>query len=86
MEMVICAIFDKATSAYMRPFPAQTIGQALRQFSDEANREGTPINAHPEDYSLFHLGNFYDNNAKLEPLEPRCVGRAHELIQPTENS
>ncbi len=86
MKLEIMAIYDKAIDAYMRPYFSQTIGQAVRQFADEVNRaEQSPMGAHPEDYSLFHIGTFHDQNAKLNECEPHCVARAHEIHQSPEN-
>lgn len=53
---IIVAVRDRQLNAYMRPFTAQTAGQAIRSFRDEANRQGSEINAHPEDYELYQLG------------------------------
>lgn len=80
MKYVICSVYDKATEAYMRPFFAQSEGQALRLFIDEANGD-TPINQHPEDYAMFILGSFYDHNGEILPVEPKCLARAHEIIK-----
>lgn len=78
--MLVISVYDKAVEAYARPFVVQSKGQATRSFADEANRPGSEINTHPEDYSLFHIGNFTDNNAELEPIEPICLARAHEVL------
>ena len=79
MKNVICAIYDKAVQAYMRPFTCQTEGQAVRVFEDEVNREGSEFSKHPEDYALFKIADFNDHNAELIPYEPVCLRRAHEI-------
>lgn len=81
MKTIICSIYDKATEAYMRPWTAQTEGQAVRMFEDEVLKEGTPVNAHPEDYALFRMGTF-DDNKGVESEEPVCLRRAHEVHNP----
>ncbi len=87
MKLVIVSIYDKATSAYMRPFFAQSLGQATRMFTDETNRkDGSDIGNHPEDYALFHIGNFHDNSGQLEDIEPHCIARAHEIYQSPQNT
>lgn len=83
MKTIVIAIYDKATEAYMRPSTFQSKGQAIRMFIDEANREGSEIGRHPEDFSLFHIGNYTDHDAKLEPIDPICLQRAHEIPQET---
>lgn len=78
MKHVICSIYDSATEAYMRPFTAQSEGQALRMFEDEARRPDSDIGRHPQDYALFIIGKFDDHNAELTN-EIKCLRRAHEI-------
>ena len=79
MQMNIYAVYDKAVSAYMRPFVMQTDGQAMRMFGDEATNAESAISKHPEDYALFRLASFEDSSGEITPQEPRCLARAHEL-------
>lgn len=79
MKTIFVAVYDKATEAYMRPWMAQSDGQAVRLFEDEMNREDSEVGKHPEDYSLFRIGSFNDNNGALEGQEPVCLRRAHEI-------
>ena len=78
MKHIICSIYDSATEAYMRPFTAQTEGQAVRMFEDEVLREGSEIGMHPQDYALFKIGKFDDHNAIIES-DVVCLRRAHEV-------
>ena len=75
----ICSIYDSATEAYMRPFIAQSKGQAVRMFTDLVKDPQTDIAKHPEDYSLFEIGNFNDNTAEVTNNTPQCIVRAHEI-------
>ena len=81
MELVMYSVYDKAVGAYMRPFFMQSDGQATRMFMDDANNADSPISAHPEDYSLFRCGRWYDEGGDLVPEEPVCIARAHELVE-----
>lgn len=80
MKMKFYAIFDSATGAYMRPFLMQSDGQAMRMFLDETKKDDSPIAAHPEDYSLFRVGSWDDQDASIEAQSPTCLARAHELL------
>lgn len=74
------SVFDKATGAYMRPWTAQSKGQAIRMFTDLVMDPQTDIAKHPEDYSLFYLGSFDDNEGIIDqPEDLECIARAHEL-------
>ena len=77
--LIVLSVFDKATGAYMRPWYAQTEGQALRLFIDELRSGNSPIKDHPEDYSLFQIGTFEDSTGELTS-NIKCLARAHELI------
>lgn len=83
MKMNFYSVFDSAVNAYMRPFVMQADNQAIRMFTDEAVNAESDISKHPEDYSLFRLGSFDDNEGEIIPEEPRCLGRAHELAAAT---
>ena len=78
MKHVILSIYDTATEAYMRPFTAQSEGQALRMFEDEVKRPDSEIGKHPEHYQLYKIGEFQDHNAEITS-EVRCLIRAHEI-------
>lgn len=79
MKHVIVSIYDKATEAYMRPWTALTDKEAIRSFEQEATREGSPIAASPQDYTLFHLGTWNDAKAEILTVEPVPLRRAHEI-------
>lgn len=80
MKMNIYGIFDRAIAAYGRPFFMQTDGQAIRAFHDDAVSAESVVSKHPEDYSLYIIGIFDDQAGEIEPVSPRCIARAHELV------
>lgn len=70
MRTLICvAVRDRALDAFMRPFFMQSIGQAVRSFADEVNRQAqdNPLNAHPEDYDLYMLATWDEDSGKFIP-------------------
>lgn len=69
----VLAVRDRAVDAYGSPFTTPAIGQAVRSFVDEVNREGSPFFMHPEDYDLFLLGEFDEQAGRLIALDPRQV-------------
>jgi len=68
MKLQIFAVKDRAINAYMRPWFAQTQGQATRMFQDEVNNRQGEINKHADDYDLWHLATFDDNMGTIEML------------------
>lgn len=80
MRLNIYTIFDQASGSYKRPFAAQADGEVIRIFKDMAMNAEHEIGAHPEDYSLWRIGIFDDNNAALVPEDKECLGTALEMV------
>lgn len=66
----VVSVYDRAADAFGRPVFALALGQAIRSFQDEINRNerDNTMHAHPEDYDLFHLGEFDDATGKFTNL------------------
>jgi len=79
MRMFVYTIFDSATAAYMRPFFMQSDGQATRAFSDIANDPDHDIGKHPEDYSLYRIGQWDDQKGEVMPDKGECIAKAREV-------
>lgn len=80
MKLQIVAIRDRAINAYMRPFFAQSTGQAIRMFQDEVNNKEGEIHKHPDDYDLYHLGEWNDEGI-ITPIPPHQLALGKELKQ-----
>jgi len=76
MKLNAYTIYDVASGTYMRPFFAQADGMAVRSFKDIANDPQHDIGAHPEDYTLFRVGDFNERTGSLrgEGLEKLATG------------
>lgn len=76
-----CAIRDLAVEAFNVPFFVPALGAAVRSFQDEVNKAGTALNAHPEDYDLFHLGDYDDSIGRFIPLDiPKSIAIGKEVL------
>lgn len=66
----IVALHDRAANAYARPYYVQALGQAIRSFLDELNRNApeNPMWSHPDDFNLFHLGFYDEDSGRFENL------------------
>lgn len=69
MALKICAVRDAAINAFGQPIFVRHVGEAIRSFTDEVNRDGSAIQAHPEDYELFHIGEYDDLTALVIPAD-----------------
>jgi hypothetical protein len=82
MKLQIMAIRDNAAGAFMRPFFAMSTGAARREFGDIANDSQHAIGKHPEDYCLYHLGEFNEINGDFEiSATPESLGLASSYVK-----
>jgi hypothetical protein len=83
MYMKVFAVRDSAVGGFMNPFVAPAVGLAARSFADEVNRPDTPLNAHPEDYELFELGEFDSDSGRINAHpSPVSISRGKEVFIP----
>jgi len=84
MILQLVCVHDRAADAFTRPVFVPAIGQAIRSFQDEINRNA-PENEmfrHPEDFDLYHVGSFDDNTGILQRLdEPKQLAIGKHLKQ-----
>lgn len=73
MKMQVIATRDIVANVYGPPMFVVHIGQSIRGFGDECQRKekGNVLGEHPEDFELWHLGEWDDETADFEPLVPR---------------
>ena len=83
MIFKIFAIHDSKAQAHFPPFYLPTKAMAVRAFADMANDPTNNVGKHPEDYTLFHIGEYDDNTGVIEPLSPTtAINKAVNLVNP----
>ena len=81
MIMQIFSVYDSKAEAFMQPFFMTSKGQAVRAFTDLVRDDSSSLNKHPEDYALFHIGQFDDSDASISMLAaPQSLGLAIEYV------
>lgn len=86
MKLKILSCFDSKAGVYSTPFYVASLGIGLRAFSDAANTKDSPVNKHPEDYTLFLLGDFDDETGHTTPLaEPKLLQNATNFKKENSN-
>jgi len=82
MKLKIFSVYDSKIEAYMQPFFMQSKGAALRAFMDTLADKSSVLAKHPEDYTLFEIGEFDDTNCTIATLPAKLsLGLAKELIK-----
>lgn len=85
MIVKLFSIYDVKAECYEKPFFMKTTSMAIRGFQDVVNDldSGSAISVHPEDYVLFEIGTFCDEDASFQIYEaPVSVGKGIEFKKP----
>jgi len=83
MKLIIISIRDIVANIYSQPAYTQSKGSALRSFSTEVNRadENNQLYKHPNDFELYALGTFDDEEASFELYaKPEQLGLARDYV------
>lgn len=77
MIVQLFAVFDAAAKRFTEPWPAPSVEVAIRRFRHTVNEGQNDISMFPEDYSLFHVGEFDQELGRLIAFEtPHSLGVA----------
>ena len=79
----IVAIRDRAIAAFGRPAFVPTVGAAIRSFGDEINNNQGEMNKHPDDFDLYELGEYNDENGQFLMVKggPRQIAIGKDLVK-----
>lgn len=78
-KMVCICVHDVKAEAYMTPIFVPTNLVAVRSFTEAVNQEGHEFASHSEDYSLWRIGTYDVETAKLEAEIPLCLAKGFDL-------
>lgn len=82
----VFSVYDTKAGAYLPPFILPRAEMAKRIFSDCINSKDHQFGLHPEDYTLFHLGNWDDENAQYHTKPaPTSMGVGLEYVKRVES-
>lgn len=83
MKFHILAIRDSAADVYTVPQFVPSIGGFVRSFGDQVAKKepGDSLGAHPEDFEVFHIGEYDDSNAQFDIFSvPKSVCRGADYV------
>lgn len=85
MKFKLFAIYDDKVQAYTVPFAKPTVGSGIRTFDDLVNNPESDIGRHPEDYTLFLIGEYDDQTAQVTMKEPTSsLGNGRQMVRQSE--
>lgn len=80
--MKIFTVFDVKAERYIQPFFSPTEGTAMREFRMAANDEDHSFCKYAEDYTLFLMGEWDDENGVIDMLVAmKPLGNALQFMQ-----
>jgi len=83
MKLRVYAVYDSKIGVFARPFFMQSKGEALRAWQDVVNDPNTSFHKHPEDFTLFEIGVWEDEDARFENhVSPESMGLALDYTKP----
>lgn len=80
MILNVFTIYDVKAAVYAAPFFAPTVGVAKRLCLQSMSADTTWAQF-PDDFTLFHLGEFDDQSARFDPINPLPVCQLGELLR-----
>ena len=82
MRMVIVSVRDKKAEFFSPVYAVPTKGLAIRGFGDAIMKGGSDLSSHPEDFSLFMVGEFDQVTGMLIPCEPVSICTGLDFSKP----
>ncbi len=86
MQTQMFVIYDSKANAYLQPWFLPTTPMAIRAFTDCIRDPKHNFGAHPEDYTLFDIGTYDDQNAKIHSKAPVALGNGIEYVRQPEQT
>jgi hypothetical protein len=75
------AMYDEKAEYYLQPFYYLKVGEALRSLQNEISRPDSPLSQNPEDFHLYHLGEYDDELGKFTNLDvPKLIKRVKDMV------
>ncbi len=82
MKLLAFTIYDEKAECFAHPFFVSAIGIATRMLATWVSKTDSMIGQHPEDFTLYHVGTWNDNEAKFDNLNtPKFIAKATEYRQ-----
>jgi len=81
MIHALIAIKDAKVGAFSKPVAVPTAAAGVRAFADAVNDPSTEYAKHPEDYSVWHIGDFNDNTGQFISVKHSELALAVALLK-----
>jgi hypothetical protein len=80
IKSVLVCIRDKKGAFYHPPYCVPTKDMAIRGFGDAVLKGNSDLSAHPEDFTLFMVGEFDQITGTVSPCEPLSIATGLDFV------
>lgn len=84
-KLFVMSIKDSAVQAFNPPFVAPADASAVRDVREIVNSPDSRISKNPDDFELYCVGMWNDQDGTLEPCKARMVARCKDLVKKESN-
>ena len=82
LKVKVFTVYDSKAEVFLPPFYQQTTGLAVRAFSSACNDSGHDFNKYAEDFTLFEIGEFDQEDGVFDQYEAKVgLGLAVQFIE-----
>lgn len=72
-KMILVAVRDKKAKFYHPPYAVPTKGMAIRGFGDAVLKGNSDLSAHPEDFTIFKVGEYDQLTGLVSSCNPVSI-------------
>lgn len=81
MKYKTFAVFDSKAGVFSHQWNSHNAATAVRRFAEDVNNEQHPVAKHPEDFTLFEIGEYDEEKGLMTSLAtPHSLGLASEHV------
>ena len=82
MKHKVFTTYDSKVGAYLQPFVMRSRGEAMRAFESICNDGKSQFCLHPDDFTLFEIGEYDELSGNIVPHEAKIsLGLALDFIK-----
>jgi hypothetical protein len=80
IKSVLVCVRDKKGAFYHPPYCVPTKEMAIRGFGDAVLKGNSDLSSHPEDFTLFLVGEFDQINGFVASIEPLSIATGLDFV------
>lgn len=83
LKLMMFALFDHKGAAFGTPMVSRTEEEIKREILAHMRQGNSMLSQYPEDFTLFHIGEYSASTGEIKPCVPRSVTNLVHLVTPS---